>query len=303
MQTFRQTLNSIGWPRVSIALIVSGGTALSIHVVMLNYLGVPYPYGYPRTGWPLFVNFLLQSLALLTVRELSADHFASLSFFKQTLFLFVLSAGLHESLRGFLMSGWVTTAWVFSFVSSLPSFLTAFYLGFPVAIFGRQRLKVSGRILSAVAIAIVLTWLVPFTRAVFTHVEDRISSLSHDSLWTPPYNWHVQVAAYPTYLEPTASCFFLAFLVWNRLPLPEPRRLASFVALAMAVDGSLIAPFIYPLFSKLTPLRAVMSESQFTLEHLALALMTGMFWRSSSRSMALCQARRNEKLPEKSLHP
>ncbi len=92
--------------------------ALSVHVVMLQVLNVPYPSGYPTSGWPVFCNLALTAFALTYFYLLSMDDFALPA---RCLLLFVLAAMLREALiRLPVMNGFATTAWRYSFVDGLP---------------------------------------------------------------------------------------------------------------------------------------------------------------------------------------
>ena len=86
--------------------------ALSVHVGMQQVLGVPYPVGYPTTGWPVVCSLALSALALVIVYRLSMNEFGGVSVPMRYLVLAVLTAMLREALiRLPVMDGFATTAW------------------------------------------------------------------------------------------------------------------------------------------------------------------------------------------------
>ena len=126
----------------------------------------------------------------------------------------------------------------------------------------------------------------PFTDDQVKAVESRISYFSHDSLWNPPYDWHVMVPAYMTYVEPTLTCFLVAFLIWDRLPEQRLLRYGSFSIIVTSLNGVLSHPLIYPFFSKLSFGVAVLSAGQFFSKALRLL--------SSQASFGIGRGRVNE---------
>jgi len=252
--------------------------SLSLHVVMLEVLHIPYPDNAPSTGWAVYSNYLLGVAATFYFYRLSFRSFSSFSFPSRCLRVFVLLAMLDESLiRAPLMNGIVTSAWGYSVVQNLPAVLPHLLLAclmvltmprlprirqqLPVAFSGAAALFFVCEPLIRRQILIVLSWL-PQPR-----LADAI---------VPPYGLKVLVPAYVTFFEPVLACFLLAGLVWHRLSAAPVKRLGQFTLLYMLMRGALLRPFIYMFYAKLPPVTAFLSMSQFSFEVAALAVLTAI---------------------------
>jgi hypothetical protein len=93
--------------------------ALSVHVVMLQVLHVPFPSHYPGSGWLESVNVAGISLGTILLYSAASKELGTLSFAKRWIILFVLIAGIRESLlRVPVMTGVVTTAYRYAFLDT-----------------------------------------------------------------------------------------------------------------------------------------------------------------------------------------
>jgi len=266
------------WLQLLPAMILTGIVALSVHVLMLG-AGVPYPNGYPNSGWGFSAILFVQALSLLVTYRLAFNDPGAVPLFTQLAILLIILAGLRETMRAFFMAGIFTLAWRFSAIDAVPSLLRSVYIAGAVTLLGRAGLGMRWNVLGAGALSIALGWLVPFTTRMYQPIEDHFAYLSRDARWTFPYPWQAQVPAFISFVvEPTVASFSLALLVWDRLPSRKTQRYAIFAALQIGLHGVLATFLLYPLFSHLSVPMALLSESQFLLERLVLAVMTGFFW-------------------------
>ena len=248
--------------------------ALSVHVLMLQAFHVPYPVGYPTTGWPNFCNLALSAFALMYFYDLSSDVFLRFSLSTRCLLLSVLVAMLREALiRHPVMDGFATTAWRYSFVDNLPRLLMVLLLCSLVVLLTPKLVRPRQRVLAALLVATIVEFLCrPVIAKVFEHILASIAYLNHGEVYKVPYGWQIEVPAYITYMEPVVACFLMAALVWDRLAKGVLARTLQFALLMMMINGSLLRPFVYVLYATFRPGVALLSMGQFSLEALALAL-------------------------------
>ena len=101
----------VRWPRAVACILLSCIAGLSVHIVMLQMAHVPYPTGYPTTGWPIFCGLSFSAFAILWFCHLAADRLGSLSLAGRILLVASLASALLEALRVTILDGVVTTAW------------------------------------------------------------------------------------------------------------------------------------------------------------------------------------------------
>ena len=85
----------------------------------------------------------------------------------------------------------------------------------------------------------------PVLDSVFNTILVSLSARSSPSLYDPPYDYHILIPAYLSFLEPVIATFFAAALAWNRLPTQPLRRIALFTLLisCRAPDQHLVCRF------------------------------------------------------------
>jgi hypothetical protein len=106
-----------------------------------------------------------------------------------------------------------------------------------------------------------------------------MSNLAPQSEWcTLPYGANVLIPAYMTFAEPVVACFAAAAFAWNGLSASRGTRLLQFMVIVVAIKKQLFTPIVYALVAKVSFMAALLSESQFQLEAVALALLTGLAW-------------------------
>lgn len=229
------------WRPLLAGAVLTGFCALSVHVVMLEWLHVPYPAGYPNGGVLPFLTDAALALATITFWRLASDRLAVVSPLWRCLVLFVLLVMLREQLiRKPTMESFVTTAWIHSFVANIPElfpFLLLSCLIVPITprlVSAWQRI-VAAALLAGVSFALG-SWLFGLA---FRPVLVSISHLEHAEVCT--HGPCVEVPAYLTYAEPVTAAFVVVALVWDRL---SARTSASRGAVRASVDGH--GPLVFP---------------------------------------------------------
>jgi hypothetical protein len=261
--------------------VLTGFLALSVHVVMLSYLMVPYPSDQPTRGWPIYIGLVVTALSLIVLDQLTRELFTGRSWAIRFFVLFVLTVMLRESLfRVWIMEGVSTTAWRFGFVHNLNRLFAPFLVCFFVSLFSSRLVRVPQKLLGALVIGSTAEFVTErFLLKIHGAWVDSLLYLGHDQVWFFPYNWHIQVPAYLSYAEPTIACFVVLSMIWRRLSANAWLRTAQFVLLVVSITGVLVKEMIYPFVSK-APIRiAIVGIGQFLLEHSTLAVLTAVTWK------------------------
>ncbi|HFK5510771.1 TPA: hypothetical protein ACGZ9U_001687 [Elizabethkingia anophelis] len=119
----------------SLGFIITILISLSIHIVMLQVIGVQYP---DNSGIPLIPRLLnkwLSVLALFVFYYLAKDKLSKKLIIMQTIIVFCLYAMVKEVLiRANLMDGVVTTSWIFPFIKAVPQLLGYLILAFALVV-------------------------------------------------------------------------------------------------------------------------------------------------------------------------
>lgn len=276
-------VGAVRWGRLIVGMAVTGVLALSVHVVMLQVLHVPYPGAPLRTKLPEVLNGALMIWAAIWVYDgLRARRPGRGAWFCLGT-LFVLLVGLNETLRAAFMSGYCSTQapvrWLIGLLASLrPLAAYAVTAGFAAGLsrFGSTQARLCGGAVAALASAYLIAPALGVADAVMrTHVAQWMPAGGWCVL---PYGPDILIPAYLTFIEPVLLCFACAALVWNRLPGGTLRRTAGFVLLILALKRHLLASFLYAIYAPGPAMTALASAGQFSLEAAALGCLTAVSW-------------------------
>jgi hypothetical protein len=269
---------------LTLGMAITGVLALSVHVVMLQVLHVPYPGAALRTKLPEVLNGAIMIWAATWVYDGLRARWNDRSAWVCAATLFALLAGLNETLRAAFMSGYCSTQapvrWLIGLLASLrPLAAYAAAVGFAV---GLSRFRsTQGRQCGCAAAALVSAYFV----APALGAADAVMR-THVAQWMPaggwcalPYGPNILIPAYLTFVEPVLLCFAYVALVWNRLPGCGLRRTVGFVVLILALKRHLLASFLYAIYAPGPAITALASAGQFSLEAAALGCLTAVSWR------------------------
>lgn len=268
----------IRWSRFSIGVLLTAICALSVHAVMLQVLGTPFPDLSVVTAPYRFVIRAAQALGLIVFWQYASQG-VNRSFLKQWGTLFLITSMVTETLiRGPFMEGYCTNAWVFAFVSNIPKLLgMAVLCAFIVVAAPRLHDVWQKVIVAAIIAALAMFALTPAIGMAIAPVMKSIANLAPQSEWCAlPYGPNVLVPAYLSFAEPTFACVLAALLMWDRLPTSRGLRFVQFSLLILAIKNQLVTPIFYAALAKGTFLSGLASEGQFALEALTLAVLTGV---------------------------
>jgi len=261
-----------------VILIVS----LSVHVFMLQVLRISFPDFAGISVWAPLLNTALALFALIVVCSDAQPKIARFSKGIQCIIVFLLYAMLKESFRGILMNGVVTTGWGFDIVAGLPGLAYTFVLSSIVVFLTPMLRSFWVRVGGAAVLAGIAIFAVrPALGSIFSPALKAVAHLDHPDVYSFPYGWQVLIPAYITYAEPVIACMCVAFLVWGRLSAKTGMRILQFSFLILSIRGMLLPTFVYSFYSKAKLPAAMLSESQFLFETLALAILTAVVWQLS----------------------
>ena len=114
--------------------------------------------------------------------------------------------------------------------------------------------------------------------SLFSPVIASYSYMAHDAIYQMPYGWRVMIPAYLTFAEPVFASFLILYFIWEKIAVKNFHKIVLTGILISLLKGTLLPLFIYTPFMKSNLTAAIASESQFTLEFLALGMLAAFFW-------------------------
>jgi hypothetical protein len=274
------------WPRLAVCIALTTVLSLSVHVVMLDVLGIDHPSieGVPRLA--TWMNEVLSVTATLVFYRLGLPAFQRLPALHRGLLLTVIYAMLNEALlRSFIMDVVVSHDWIYCLVENMARPLE--YLAIcSLIVFAAPRLKSAPAVAAGgiVITALALSAIDPPIDRAFGSLVASLEFLDTGNIYNPPYGWQVDVPSYLTFLEPVIASYAIAALVWKRLSRNPAQRLGQFVLVVLSMKGSIVPLLIYSFYQDRPLPAAMLSESQFALEILVMAILTSLGWRYGTRA-------------------
>jgi hypothetical protein len=272
----------LSYIRLLIGMLVILIVSLSVHVFMLQVMHIPFPDFAGISVWAPLLNTALAVFALVVVCADAQPQIARFSKGTQCLVIFLLYAMLKETFRGIVMNGVVTRGWGFDVVAGLPGLSYTFVISSVIVFLTPLLRNVWARVGGAVLLAGIAIFAVrPALSYIFAPALKAVAHLDHPEVYSFPYGWQVLIPAYITYVEPVVACMCVAFLVWGRMSAKTGIRIFQFSLLILSIRGMLLPTFVYSFYSKAKLSTAMLSESQFLFETLALAILTAVVWQIS----------------------
>ena len=131
----------------------------------------------------------------------------------------------------------------------------------------------------ATAVAAAAIFVIdPIIDHTFENIIASLEYLDTGNIYHPPYGWQVDLPSYLTFFEPVIASFAIAAATFGKTAPKLNRRLATFVLLILSMKHSIVQTLLYSLYEPAPLAAAILSESQFALEALALALLTALSW-------------------------
>ncbi|HFK5510770.1 TPA: hypothetical protein ACGZ9U_001686 [Elizabethkingia anophelis] len=120
--------------------------------------------------------------------------------------------------------------------------------------------------------------------SIFSPIIDSYAYLAHDPIYELPYDWHVLVPAYLTFAEPVIAAFVIVHYIWEKLNGKIWQKIILVGILICLIKGMLLPVFLFTPYLKLNFIAAIASEIQFTLEFLAVGILTSFFWHGPEKN-------------------
>lgn len=275
----------LNWPVLLTGMLITLVFPASIHVFMLNVMHVPPPDSSHVPQWASSFKEVCSIVALAIFYQLARPKLARLSMFLQCLAISALYATIKQEILGIVMGGVFTTAYAYSFLSEIPELLYCLLAGcLTVLVVLKIRepwrktmgIVVMAGVLGGAIHPLLIRWYEPFLKS--------ISYLDHAPIYRLPLTWHFLVPAYMLTTEVVVACIVVAALTWPRLSSAPVVRFLQFALMIMFIQGNMIRFTLYSFYLPVKLSLAFLSESQYFLDWVALALLTVLTWQMSQRS-------------------
>jgi hypothetical protein len=257
------------WLRMSIGLLAATLIPIGIHTLLLDNLGVPYPAALPHTGLVIVPDHVLLMGGIIVLGAVMRRH--CVTWAGRLAFLFLTVAAINQVLfRVPILRNVVATKWtIYPFIDNLPdvSRVGAMVLAAMAINYVAQRF-VTKAVLATIATLAVDLAVMPLIRAAFAGVIANNATREGEQLYDIPYDWHVNVPSYLTFIEPAAGALIVAFALHRANVRPWVSVCVIFALQAGPMFRLALNPFYAPSGIAL----AVLSEAQFTFEAVALSL-------------------------------
>lgn len=272
-------------------LLLAGAAALSLHILLQQIVGLPYP---DIGGVPIWARLLRPAEACGAVVAfwwLAQRSLALLHPVLRVLTVGLVYAMAKETLRTSIMSGVVTDAFTFYLLQLIPALVTCLVIaalaGLSLWLPRRWWLLVPAGILLALIQTYAVAPVIAATLGTWVNILPASGNVAAYEVHNGP---HVLVPAYLTYLEPVIGACALWALTWQSCGASLAPRLAVFGVLWLFLTGHVVPPAVWSFFGERPWHQAFASMAQFTLEHLVLALGVALAWHLSDAKSCLPSA-------------
>ena len=254
---------------VAVIVVVS----LSIHVVMLQVLWVPFPEpkGLGRLGllYPIAQSLGLVALAAAALPWLSRFHGLA-----RGLIVGMLFATMNGIFRTGLMAGLTTTDFGGGVAGFVQEALHDLILG-TLAVMAVSFLRGTAfRFMAAVALAAAsLIVLRPMLASLLAPIIAWSARHMHPDVYLVPYGPNILVPSYLLFAETVIACLVARFVITLRAVAWDRTGLIRYVGLILLVRGTGAMMFGWG------PIIGMLSVSQFFFQDLVMALLIHAAWR------------------------
>ena len=251
--------------------------ALSVHAVMLQGLHVPYPSNFPATGWAKLPDGILSILGAMYLSAHLPDNIRKRSFSFRCAFLFLLLATIHEVFfrAPFMEFINLSNFTPYPFLDNVPKLIPLAVIAIGVEGWTRRKTSFTADLIVAVLLAAIAGLLVrPFANHAFAGIIKFTEAREGNERYGLPYDWHILLPAYLTFLEPVVAALVIGHAIRRKLPPSSLLRFGITAALILALKGPVFAPFLNVIYANLSPFAAILSYAQFTFETMTLGILT-----------------------------
>jgi hypothetical protein len=259
----------------TIAIILASVLSISVHVVMLQVLNVPYPPKIESIPVANYISIFCKVLGIFLVFLFSNNRFKNMGFYKVVFIFSLLILAINEDLiRVLLMNILVSKAILYTIIGVLPIYIETVLICASITIFFRY--KSNANVLWSVGFIIILSTLFYFIFPVLQELSNnmltQVSNPDQSKAIQPPYGLNILIPAYLTYLSPVIASFIVYYFMQSKLrqynTLLHTSLFVIIMILSIGFASGFINAFIAPLFW-----HYLYSFSQFFLEKILLAIL------------------------------
>lgn len=269
-------------PALACAVAVITIVSLSIHVVMLQVLWVPYPYpkGIGRLG---LLYPLAQSIGLVALAASALPWLSRFPVVARGAIVGLLFATMNGIVRAALMGGFTTN----DFGGGLAGLLQGTLLDLILGIVAVGAVSILRNTALRIVVAVVLTAaslfvLNPLLASLLAPIIAWSDQHTRPDVYLVPYQANVLVPSYLLFAETVIACLIARFVVTFRNAAWDRTGLIRYVALVLFVRGTIAITFGWG------PIIGMLSVSQFFFQDLAMAVLIHLAWmRFGGRRAAL----------------
>jgi len=269
----------VSWPILIAGAIVALVLSLSVHAVMIQGLHVPYPSNFPYTGWPRLPDGILSVLAAIYLSAHLPERHRKSSLRLRCTVMFLFLATIHEDLfRGpFMEFINLSNLTLYPFVDNIPKLIPLAVIAIGVESWTRRGTGVTANVIAAVVIAGGVSLVVqPLANYAFAGVIEFTGAREGHQRYGLPYDWHILLPAYLTFIEPVIAALVIGLAVRNKLPPAPLTRFGITAALILALKGPVFAPLLNVHYANTNAITAILSYAQFTFETMTLGILTAL---------------------------
>ncbi|CDK29626.1 unnamed protein product [Kuraishia capsulata CBS 1993] len=278
------------WIKLAILICVIAILSLGAHDMAISHMGVPYPF---ENHVPLLAQIVGQIIRIGSMTY--ACHLASwyLDQFSMPIAVAIfglLIVMLQGTLRDFVVTcvvtdGMLNGSWLFTLITLLPRMLNNFFNGAIAVTISRSTLSQPWVVAAAVVGVATFGRLVflPILLKAADWIVDVLNLTEPPEVYLPPYDFHVYMYIYGTFIEPTISSFGLVYLIWPGLKGSSNRHVLAFTVLILLIRGRVVALGLFSFWIQEPWVMAFAAEGQFFAEDLIMAGFTGLTWKYLSK--------------------
>jgi len=246
--------------------------SLSIHVIMLQVLWVPYPdtSGIGRLG---LLYPLAQSLGLVALAAAALPWLRRFHPVVRGLIVAALFGTMNGIVRNTLMAGFATT----DFRGSLGGFVHQVLLDIIIAFIATGAVSYFRNFGIRIVVAVLMTVLTTL------YLNSALGSLlaplmawsaqhAHADVYKVPYGANILVPSYLLFAETVTACVVARCIIHFRYASWDAKGGLRYVSLVLLIRGTWVMMFVWG------PIIGMVSVSQFFLQDLAMASLSHLAW-------------------------
>ena len=248
--------------------------SLSIHVVMLQGLHVPYP-NYRGVGSSLGLAIpFTHALGLIMLYQL-AKRSVDCNFLYCVFGVTLLDSMITEKLRIPIMDAVVTGSIAFQSLVILSNLVECVCLALLIVLLTPYLKNGFLSLMGATAIAAVLTFLIdPQLQNVMAHFAWLGKPDTHQG----PYGPGILSVSYILFVGTAAAAVAIIWLIGSHLSKRPGLNFIQFLLVLFFIRGTFVSQFVFPWKMNIGLLAGSLSTSQFFLQDLVMAFLSWLLW-------------------------